>query len=312
MIGLFYRNQGLWYDALLIYETMYRHFIQNQDGTGVRIHKGMPLVWMSDCYESIANAPLAKRYRMLTLCEDAIQLSGNLDPVETGSYFRLAWRHGLSHSEVNRYSTEAYAIATAHPEDALYPEYVLQELDTHWLVEVPSANDAALYVANTLYVNHLLTRLGDPTGKTLERLADYALSCIPGCRTARRRRSSSTDYDIICSLQGPVVDFREEVGRYFVCECKDWASPADFSAFAKFCRVLDSVKARFGVIFSREGITGATGTTDAYLEQIKVFQDRGLVIAVVDKADLEALARGANFVSILREKYERVRLELRD
>jgi hypothetical protein len=117
---------------------------------------------------------------------------------------------------------------------------------------------------------------------------------------------------VVCSVEGPAVDFREEVGRYFVCECKDWARPADFSAFAKFCRVLDSVKARFGIIFSREGITGESGVTDARLEQIKVFQDRGLVIVVVDLSNLEALAHGVNFVSLLRQKYEQVRLELRD
>jgi len=311
LIGLFYRNQSLWHDAILIYDTMYRHFLEEQTRTHSRIHKGMPLVWISDCYESIANIPLAKRFRMLTLCEDAITMSGNVDPIETGSYFRLAWRHGLPHSELNRYSTEAYDIATNYPHEAFFPEFVLQELDTNWQVEVPSANDASLYVANTLYLQYLISRLGDKTGKGLERLAHYVLSCIPGCRTARRKRSGSTDYDVVCSIEGPAIDFREEVGRYFVRECKDWAAPADFSAFAKFCRVLDSVKARFGIIFSSEGITGEKGGTDARLEQIKVFQDRGLVIVVVNQRDLDAVATGVNFVSLLRAKYEQVRLELR-
>jgi hypothetical protein len=133
---------------------------------------------------------------------------------------------------------------------------------------------------------------------------------MPGCRTMRRQRSSSTDYDLVCSVEGLELDFRSELGRYFVCECKDWSSPANFAAFAKFCRVLDSVKSRFGILFSSQGISGEGARRDAALEQLKVFQDRGIVIVVVDQRDLDRVAEGVNFISLLRSKYERVRLEL--
>ena len=122
----------------------------------------------------------------------------------------------------------------------------------------------------------------------------------------------STDYDIVCSMEGFDVDFRSELGRYFVCECKDWNKPADFTAMAKFCRVLDSVKSKFGIVFSREGISGAGATRYAEREQLKVFQDRGTVIVVIDEEDLKRVADGANFINILRKKYERVRLDLMD
>ena len=79
---------------------------------------------------------------------------------------------------------------------------------------------------------------------------------------------------------------------------------------AKFCRVLDSIKSRFGILFSKLGITGKGKTTNAELEQLKVFQDRGMVIVVVSQKDLEKLAEGGNFISLLRTKYERVRLNL--
>src|ERR1700683_5202910 len=137
------------------------------------------------------------------------------------------------------------------------------------------------------------------------------MSCMPGCRTTRRGKSGSTDYDVICSMEGFDVDFRSELGRYFVCECKDWKKPADFTAMAKFCRVLDSMKSRFGVIFSKQGITGAGRSTDAGLEQLKVFQDRGMVIVVIDEADIRRVVDGANFIQLLRERYEAVRLDLR-
>lgn len=75
--------------------------------------------------------------------------------------------------------------------------------------------------------------------------------------------------------------------------------------------MLDSIKASFGVLFSSAGITGENHTKDARLEQIKVFQDRGMVIVVISQDDLQLVSQGANFVSMLRSKYEAVRLDLR-
>ena len=111
-------------------------------------------------------------------------------------------------------------------------------------------------------------------------------------------------------MEGLESDFRSELGRYFICECKDWVKPANFTSFAKFCRVLDSVKARFGILFSRHGISGSGRREDAALEQLKVFQDRGMVIVVITQEDIERVVDGANFISLLRSKYERVRLGL--
>ena len=111
-------------------------------------------------------------------------------------------------------------------------------------------------------------------------------------------------------MEGSDIDFRSELGRYFVCECKDWTKKADVRTVAVLCRVLDSVKARFGILFSKNGISGAGKGQHAELEQLKAFQDRGSVIVVFDKKDLQQLAKGANFISLLREKYEWVRLNL--
>jgi hypothetical protein len=101
------------------------------------------------------------------------------------------------------------------------------------------------------------------------------------------------------------TEFRSEVGRYFLCECKDWSRPADFSALAKFCRVLDSTKTKFGILFSKNGITGTARTTDAERELLKVFQHRGVVIIVITDADLRQVMRGGNFITILRRSTNR-------
>ena len=79
---------------------------------------------------------------------------------------------------------------------------------------------------------------------------------------------------------------------------------------AKFCRVLDSTKARFGVLFSSEGVSGSSRTTHAAREQLKVFQDRGIVIVVIDRAMLLEVISGRNLVSLLRKRYEDIRLDI--
>jgi hypothetical protein len=310
LAGLFYKNKNRLNEALALFAALYQHMLAAQESPSDRAHKGMPLLWISDCYYRIGFPVLAKRYLMLTLCEDSVSGRGKVDPEATGVYFRLVWRHGLPDAELTKYALEIYALYSRHPDQGRFPEWLLQQLDRDWITECPAPAEAAVYAANTTYISYLLSRLADPTGSTLEVLAEYILSCMPGCRTVRRQRSGSTDYDIVCSMDGFEVDFRSELGRYFVCECKDWRRPADFTTMAKFCRVLDSTKSRFGILFSRTGLSGEGKTKFAEREQLKVFQDRGMVIVVVDEKDLARVAHGVNFVSLLRSKYERVRLDL--
>ena len=309
-VAAFYKAQNRLHEALLIYSALYDHMLVAQEETGMRYHKGTPLVWMSDCYARLGYNLISRRYLILTLVEDAIRESGKVSPDTTGVYFRVVWGGGLSDTQLKRYAEEIYSLHQANSSEAMYPEWVVQQLDQSWITQVPGPQEVGVYAVNLRYIRKLLSGLGDGTGKTLELLADYVLSCMPGCRTTRRAQTGSTDLDVVCSMEGFDVDFRSELGRYFVCECKDWDTPADFTSLAKFCRVLDSVKSRFGILFSKHGISGEGKNRDAGLEQLKVFQDRGMVIVVIDESDLEQVANGANFISLLRTKYENVRLNL--
>ena len=309
LAGLFFFNEGRIYEALGLFWGLYQRTLEAQD-TGGRVHKGMPLVWISDCFQRLGFPVHAKRFLMLTLCEDALREKGVVSPETTGIYFRLVWGQGLAGEDLQRYAARFYELSQEIPQEAVFPEALLQRVDDAWLTELPSPNEASSYRINPRYVRHLLTKLGDRTGEALELLAEYLMSCMPGCRTRRRERSGSTDYDIVCAMEGFEVDFRSELGRYFVCECKDWASPADFTVMAKFCRVLDSTKSRFGILFSKSGISGSGATQFAEREQLKVYYDRGIVIVVLSLADLEQVASGTNLIAFLRRQYETVRLDL--
>ena len=311
LCGLYYRDQGRLYEAQAIFHSLYNQMLTYQEEAHKRVHKGMPLVWISDFHASLGHPALARRYIMLTTCEDAIRDEGTIPPGTTGVYFRAVWQYGISHHELLHYAQAIWNLSQEHPEEARYPEWILQEIGNDWITEYPSPSEILRYEISTRYAQWLLGQLGDGTGEHLERLAHYILESMPGCRAYRRKRSQSTDYDVVCTLEGPNDDFRSELGRYFICECKDWSRPADFEAFAKFCRVLDSAKCRFGILFSREGITGVGKTKDAEREQLKVFQDRGMVVIVITEQDLHEVAGGANLITMIRSKYESVRLDLR-
>jgi hypothetical protein len=247
---------------------------------------------------------------MLALIEDAIASKGSIKLQSTGVLFRLRLYSGMPDSTLRDYARRAYEVYSGNPESGLYPEWIMQELNDDWVTAVPSPAEALIYLPNRRYLQTLIERLGSEEGKALESLGAYMISVMPGCRTATRQRTPNTDYDIVCSVEGSEVDFRSELGRYFLCECKDWDRPADFTAIAKFVRVLQGAKARFGIFFARQGISGEGKLRDAALEQRDAFRELGIVVVVVAQEDLEAVSIGSNFIAILRQKYRQVRLGL--
>ncbi len=308
-LGILFQRAGRFHDAMIFHEFNYRQMLRWQMEFR-RTHKGHCLVRCADCYHFLGYRAIAKRFLMLTLCEDAITY-GPIEIInQSGVGSRLKLQYGMPDSEIMRYAQCALEIAVRDVDLCAYPEWILQNMDLDWMTEFPGPNEASVYRVNEIYARMLICKLGSSYGQALETLAEYLLGCIPGCRTAARKRSLSTDYDVICSIEGLDLDFRSEIGRYFVCECKDWNKAADFTTVAKFARVLDSMKARFGILFATRGISGAGKGKHAEREQLKVYQDRGMVIVVVDRTDLERVAEGYSFLALLRSKYERIRLDL--
>jgi hypothetical protein len=307
-----FHKQGRYFETLLISFELYHSMLEQERSEGRRIHKGMPLVRIADAYGKLGYASHEERFLMLTLCEDAIRGEGIISPSQTGIYYRLVWGVGYSDRQVRQYAQDFYNAYLKKPAHKFFPEGLLQDIDQQqrWLLRPPAEAEMPIYEISRAYLEFLLNNLGDGSGQVLERLAEYVMSCMAGCRAQRRVHSEVTEYDVVCSMNGNHFDFRTEFGRYFVCECKDWNKRAGISVLAKFCRILDATKARFGILFSSAGLSGMDDASRATREQQKIFQDRGLVIVVVDATDIRHLIEGANFIRMLRHKYEVVRLDL--
>jgi hypothetical protein len=202
LIGLSFKDHDRPFEAIAVFNLLYQHMLRAQIEHNYRTHKGMPLLWISECF-FMANFLLhTKRFLMLTLAEDALTSPGKVDPNMTGTYFRLVWRHGLPGIEFERYVDEFKQIATQNPTQSRFPEWLLQEIDQSWMTEFPVLAESPNYFITEEYVHFLINQLGEPSGKVLERLASYLLSAIPGFRATTRRRSRSTDYDVVVQSKG--------------------------------------------------------------------------------------------------------------
>ena len=89
---------------------MYDRIMEIQEESNLRLHKGTALVRISDAHASLGHPLTAKRFIMLTICEDALAFAGSIPPETTGSYFRAVWQYGISHDQFNGYAAKAWDI----------------------------------------------------------------------------------------------------------------------------------------------------------------------------------------------------------
>ncbi len=122
-------RQGRAHEGAALLWGLYENMLEAQQRSSSRVHKGMPLVRLSDTFLSLGFPLHAKRYMMLTLVEDALRENGVVSPETTGTYFRLVWGYGMSHDELAHYARDANQKALADASLAVFPEALLQDMD---------------------------------------------------------------------------------------------------------------------------------------------------------------------------------------
>lgn len=314
-LGQYYLECNRPHEALPVFEQLYEHMLKAQAKQDARVGKGTPLVRISDCHLALGRIAHAKRFLMLTLCEDAISHRGDIRPQATGVYYRVVWGFGLSDPYLRRWATECYRRYQCDEKLYRFPENLLLDLDQEWMVESPAQAELGICLSSGTYVEHMLSQTRAQTkqktdGKALERLCQYLVSCIPGYRTRRDVISKGAQLDVVGVYEGPPSGFRSEEGKCLIAECKDWARKADVGVMLRLAAAMDAARSGIGLLFSTEGISGQDEERWAAREQQKFFQRGGKIILVVEPGDIERVAQGVSFLSILREKYEALRFDL--
>ena len=150
-------------------------------------------------------------------------------------------------------------------------------------------------------------------GQSLEDIAVYLFGLIPGCVPRRNVMdiARAAEHDLVVANHAQLGSLTSELfGRYFLVECKNWATPVRVSDVGYFLFRLRQAKATFGVMFARGGVTGKQDAEDNARALIRrSFHEDGITCVVIDEDDLQALAvrGGRSFQSLLLRRLEEMR-----
>ncbi|MDK4724986.1 restriction endonuclease [Rhizobium phaseoli] len=153
----------------------------------------------------------------------------------------------------------------------------------------------------------------DAKGKSLEALASFLLTGVPGLRckySNLRTRSSEIDLVVEYVPSTRRLSLFDEVGQYALVECKNWSRPVGADQVRNFMGKLGKCKARLGVIFAKNGITGQADGTAALREIQSYFDRDGTMVLVFSLQELRPIDSGPAFYDVLDLKADNLRFDL--
>ena len=129
-------------------------------------------------------------------------------------------------------------------------------------------------------------------GTALEDLATYLLLLVPGLIPARNLLDDRLAFEsdlVVRDLGGPVGVTSQLMGQDILIECKNWKVPVGVQQVGYFLYRMHLTHTRFGIIFSKKGITGSKDDKAAHDLIRKAFHEDGDVCIVVNSVDIDAL-----------------------
>lgn len=147
------------------------------------------------------------------------------------------------------------------------------------------------------------------TGDKLEAaVAELWQACGGAFRFAGPRQTYSGQIDGVVEVNIPDPVLRDW-GSLVIYECKNWTDPAGLPELAVLLYKMQLVDAKVGMMFSRSGITKVHGER-LNGEGVVLFARWNLTrfILCFNHVDLEAIRDGKNFIELLMERYQALRL----
>ncbi len=204
---------------------------------------------------------------------------------------------------------------------AAFPEEVICRFATskagHSLAEFIPSHELPVSLG---YFNALLNSVENENeetqgkkGRALENLAFYLILLIPGCvprkNVLMEKRIFESDVVVHNLSQSPSLT-TELLGRHFLIECKSSKKEKmGVSEIGYFLYKMRLTHTKFGILFTRRGITGKE-RLEAGFDLIRLAYNRdGRVCVVVDNKDLEGIKSGKEiyFWMMLLRKIEEMR-----
>ena len=312
-VAKIFEKQGRIDEAKAVFETLYIVLTRIQIKSNQYIHKGMPLVWLSD-YAYLSNQPwLSKRYILLTTIEDAIASRGTIDPDTTGSYWRAVRRYSIQDSVFQKYANDAYKLFKKNSIFGIFPEWILFNLESDIPIEYPSKKEIDLYPLNRPFTKYWFVNITSESikkGTPFEDFCAFLLSCMPGFEVNCRFKTGDYHFDALIRNKANASDYRSDFGSYIISESKHWSNPISPQEVAYFASKLVFHDIKAGIIFSQKGLTGNARNKYATLTLIKSFYKSGRIIMIITESDIKKIISKKNLVKLLQSKYEESRFTI--
>jgi len=152
----------------------------------------------------------------------------------------------------------------------------------------------------------------DKKGRALESLAQFLFDSVPSLHCKYKNlntRSSEIDLVIEYKPSKGAIPLFDELGRYCLIECKNWSKPVGVGPVRDFMGKLDKCKVKFGIILSKNGVTGADSGVDA-LREIQSRYDRdGVYVLVFSLEELKGISNSKEFCDALDFKADGLRFD---
>lgn len=149
-------------------------------------------------------------------------------------------------------------------------------------------------------------------GAALEILTEWILASQGPFVPKRNLKSIDGQIDLMVRNLDTRDPLYQELGSFFLVECKNWVSPVGVQEVKNFIANLRAAACRSGLLASMEGVTGQEKDENAEYTIRKFFHRDGIVVIVLDREDYESvLERDQSLFELLLVKYEKIRFDLR-
>lgn len=141
-------------------------------------------------------------------------------------------------------------------------------------------------------------------GRGLEDLAQRMFSAIPGLELAtprQRNLKNTAEIDLAFRVQrtSPIESF----GRALVLECKNQSKKLSSEQVMRFAGKLEDAHLPGGVFVTLGAVSGAEEYATAARAELDKQRTRGIVIVVVERSELDAVASGEHLAAALERKF---------
>lgn len=139
--------------------------------------------------------------------------------------------------------------------------------------------------------------------ESLESLCSFLIEGVDDFRVRdKNRRTRSSEIDIIVENTETNSPLNSD-SKYILIECRNWKDPIGAKHIRDFVGKVKSANSNFGIIFTKEGITGTDEAKDALGVVKRAFDSEGVLLITFTLRDLESILNNhLSFYDILEEK----------